>query len=144
MSIDENLWARACMPHRVSYGETDTMGVLYHAEYLHICERARNFLSRQIGFTYKDMENSNLFLPVREANVRYRRPVGYDDLIHVDIGVTEWKKASVRFYYNIYNEEKDTLIAEASTLHACVSKEGKVIAFPDWIKEKFIAIREEK
>ncbi len=140
MRVEKPIGKIASMPHRISYGETDTMGVLYHAEYLHICERARNFLGREIGFSYVELEKSNLMLPVREAEIRYRNPVGYDELIYIDIGVSEWKKASVRFAYHLYNEDRSVLIAEASTVHACVSKEGKITAFPAGLKEKFFAL----
>lgn len=125
------------MPHYISYGETDAMGVLYYAEYLHICERARNFLGRETGFLYADMEKMNLFLPVREAEVRYRSSVRYDDLIYVRVGVSEWKRASVRFSYRIYDATKTKLVAEAMTMHACVSKEAKVTPFPASFKDKF-------
>ncbi len=126
------------MPHRVSYGETDTMGVLYHAEYLHICERARNYLGREVNFTYKDMEKDGYYLPVSEAEVKYRIPIAYDDLIYVEIGVSEYKRASIRFTYKIYNEDKTKLHAELTTVHACVTKAGKIVALPTEVKEKFL------
>ena len=44
------------MPHRVSYGETDTMGVLYYAEYLHLFERARSEYIRRCGMSYAEVE----------------------------------------------------------------------------------------
>jgi hypothetical protein len=56
--------------HRVSYGETDSMGVLYYAEYLHIFERARNQFIRDRGLSYAMVEERGLFLPVREARCR--------------------------------------------------------------------------
>ncbi len=126
------------MPHYVSYGETDAMGVLYYAEYLHICERARNFMGRELGFIYSEMEaNDNLFLPVREAEVRYKASVRYDNLIYVRIGVSEMKKASIRFSYQILDETKTKVMAEAMTLHACINRDFKVSPFPDYVKDKF-------
>lgn len=61
-------------PHRVSYGETDCMGVLYYAEYLHIFERARSAFIRERGMSYADVEKRGIILPVREAQCRYRSP----------------------------------------------------------------------
>ncbi len=141
MKFLEAIGYKTYMPHRVSYGETDTMGVLYHAEYLHICERARNYLGREVNFTYKEMEKEGLILPVKEAEIRYRSPIVYDDLIYVEIGVSEWKKASVRFAYKIYNEEKTIVMAEASTLHACINKEGKICPLETHIKDKFFSLQ---
>ena len=37
------------LEHRVSYGETDAMGFVYHAEYLHIFERSRGAYLRSLG-----------------------------------------------------------------------------------------------
>lgn len=122
------------LEHRVSYGETDMMNVVYYAEYLHYFERARNEFIRSRGMTYKECENRGLFLPVREASCRYRCPVRYDDLILIRSGILEWSRASLKFIYEIYNEDKSTLLATGFTQHACTNPEGKPIAVPEWVK----------
>ena len=68
------------LAHRVSYGETDTMGYLYYAEYLHLFERSRSEYIREMGMSYAEVERLGIMLPVREAQCRYRRPARYDDL----------------------------------------------------------------
>ncbi len=127
------------MPHYVSYGETDAMGVLYYAEYLHICERARNYLGREVGFIYSQMEEiDGLFLPVREAHMRYRSSIRYDNLIYVRLGVSELKKASICFSYQFLDETKTKIMAEGMTLHACINKDFKICTFPQSVQEKFL------
>jgi acyl-CoA thioester hydrolase len=126
------------LPHRVSYGETDTMGVLYYAEYLHLFERARNEYTRQYGMSYSVVEQRGIFLPVREAQCRYRAPARYDDLLHVRAGVSEWRRASFRFVYEIRDQDKTQLLAEGMTQHAVVDKEGKPVAVPPWFREVFL------
>ncbi|SHN64664.1 acyl-CoA thioesterase [Desulfovibrio litoralis] len=123
--------------HRVSYGETDMMNVVYYAEYLHYFERARNELIRNSGLSYKECELRGLFLPVREANCRYRSSARYDDLLQIRVGISEWNKASLKFIYEIYDETKTKLLATGFTLHACVNAESKPIAVPTWLKELF-------
>jgi len=110
------------------------MGVLYYAEYLHIFERARNQFIRDRGLSYAEVEERGVFLPVREARCRYRKPFRYDDLIRINADITQWGKASLTFSYALWNEAKDTLMAEGMTQHACVNKEGKPVAVPDWLK----------
>ncbi len=139
MKFFEPIGKIADMPHYVSYGETDAMGVLYYAEYLHICERARNFLGREVNFIYSEMEaNDGLYLPVREAEMRYRTSVRYDNLIYVRIGVSELKKASIRFSYQFLDESKTKVMAEGMTLHACINKDFKICSFPEDVKKKFL------
>ncbi len=127
----------ALMPHRISYGETDAMGVLYHAEYIHIFERSRGEYSRKLNFSYKEIEANGIALPVVEVECRYKSPARYDDLVYVRVAISEWKRASVRFVYQMYDEKQEHILAEGMTLHAVVNKLGKPVAVPDWLKEKF-------
>ena len=120
--------------HRVSYGETDTMGVLYYAEYMHIFERARSSLIRASGISYTEVEARGIYLPVREAYCRYRAPARYDDLTHVRVWISAWGRASVTFSYEFFAEDKQNLLATGMTQHACVDKTGRPVSVPDWLK----------
>ena len=120
--------------HRVSYGETDTMGVLYYAEYLHIFERARSTYIRESGMSYVEVEKNGLYLPVREASCRYRAPARYDDLLMVHAWISEWRRVSITFSYKIFNEDKKLLLANGMTQHACVNPEGRPVQAPDWLR----------
>ncbi|MDE6735114.1 MAG: acyl-CoA thioesterase [Desulfovibrio sp.] len=121
-------------PHRVSYGETDCMGVLYYAEYLHIFERARSAYIRERGMSYADVEKKGVILPVREAECRYRSPARYDELVLVRTGVSEWGRASLRFVYEMWNEDKTRLLATGMTQHALVDATGRPIRMPEWFR----------
>ena len=132
------------MPHRVSYGETDTMGVLYYAEYLHLFERARGEYIRRCGMSYAEVKKRGLILPVREAQCRDRSPAHYDDLLQVRAGISEWTRASMRFVYEIWNEDKTRLLATGMTQHALVNKEGRPIAVPDWFRNLTFSVSQDK
>lgn len=119
--------------HRVSYGETDAMGVLYYAEYLHIFERSRGEYSRTLGVPYREMEKRGIMLPVVDLSCRYRKSAVYDDLIHVRVGIAEWKKASLRFDYVVYDESMEHILATGFTMHACTNLEKKPVRIPDWM-----------
>jgi acyl-CoA thioester hydrolase len=124
-----------CYQHRVSYGETDAMQVLYYAEYLHVFERARSHLIRSFGMSYNTVEQRGLFLPVREAKARYKRPIRYDELVNVYTTISEWGRASITFSYELYNEDNSVLHATGMTQHACVTPEGRPTRVPDWLKD---------
>ena len=121
--------------HRVSYGETDMMGVVYYAEYFHIFERARNEIIRSAGYSYKDVEKRDVFLPVCEAHCRYRKPARYDELLQLHVWVSDWRHASFVFQYRIYDESRTVLLSDGYTKHAFVNSQGRPIPVPDWFKE---------
>jgi len=115
---------------RVIYGDTDQMGVVYYANYLRYFEAARNEYIRAKGLRYRDFEERfGLRLPVAEAGVSYKLPARYDDLLDVEITITEVRRASARFEYRLLRE--GTLLATGHTVHACVDLDGKVRRLPE-------------
>ena len=126
------------LPHRVSYGETDCMGVMYYAEYFHLFERSRSEYIRDLGLSYADVEKKGVILPVRDAECRYRSPARYDDLVWIRAGVCEVKRASLMFAYEIWNENKNILLASGSTRHAVVNSDMRPAPMPDWFREMLL------
>ncbi len=122
-------------PHRVSYGETDAMGVVYYANYLHWFEIARSAYIRQQGISYAGIEKRGVFLPVTRAECRYHSPARFDDLIYIRAAISSWGRASFSFDYEIISEDKRLVLAAGSTGHACVSHEGKPVRVPDWLRQ---------
>jgi acyl-CoA thioester hydrolase len=87
---------------RVRYSETDKMGIVYYANYLVWFEIGRTDYCRARGFSYRDMEDSeDAFLVVAEAYCRYKAPAYYDDELIVRTHITELRKRSLRFGYEI-------------------------------------------
>lgn len=121
--------------HRVSYGETDQMGYLYYGEYLHILERARSTFIREQGMSYALVEERGLMLPVRAAELRYRRPARFDDLIQVHAGIQELGRASITFTYEVFDEPRAQLLATGMTQHAVTDLEGRPMRMPPWFRE---------
>lgn len=115
---------------RVIYGDTDQMGVVYYANYLRYFEAGRNEYIRARGLRYRDFEERfGLRLPVAEAGVSYKLPARYDDLIDVEVTISEVRRASARFEYRILRE--GALLATGHTVHACVDLEGRLRRLPD-------------
>ena len=118
------------VPIRVIYGDTDQMGVVYYANYLRYFEAARNEFIRAKGLRYRDFEQEYaLLLPVAEAHVSYKAPARYDDLLSVEIALTEARRASARFGYRIVRDDGELLVT-GHTVHACVDLAGKVQRLP--------------
>ena len=108
------------------------MKVVYYGNYLTYFEVGRVEYLRQHGLAMSDVDQK-VHLPVVEAVVRYVRPAHLDDLLDVGAWVSERKRASFRFAYEIRNEAGDR-VATGSTLHACWdASTSKMIALPEWL-----------
>jgi acyl-CoA thioester hydrolase len=119
---------------RVRYKDTDCMKVVYYGNYLTYFEVGRVEYLRQRGLPMSDVDEK-IHMPVVEALVRYARPARLDELLEVRCWISEKKRASFRFAYEVVNEAGDT-VASGHTLHACWDPAtSKMIAIPAWLGE---------
>jgi acyl-CoA thioester hydrolase len=120
-------------PVRVRYKDTDCMQVVYYGNYLTYFEVGRVEYLRQQGHPISEVDR-RLHMPVVEARIRYLRAARLDDLLEVRCWISERKRASFTFGYEIVNEAGET-IATGSTLHACMDPAtGKMIGMPGWLQ----------
>jgi len=106
---------------RVRYGETDQMGYVYYGTYAMYYEVARVESLRQLGLTYRSLEEMGIMMPVLENQSKYIAPALYDENLRIVTTLREMPRVRIRFAYEIYNEA-DTLIHTGETLLAFVSK----------------------
>lgn len=107
---------------RVRYGETDQMGVVYHANYLIYMEEGRTRLMEALGCSYAALEREGWALVVRKAELRYRAPARYDEELAVRTAVGRVGGASVLFLYEVRRGTGGELLVEGSTELACVDR----------------------
>jgi acyl-CoA thioester hydrolase len=123
---------------RVRYCECDPMNVAHHAAYIPWLEIGRTELLRECGVTYREMEAAGVFLVVVKLDVRYRRPIVYDDLVEIRTRWIGGSKIKIEHEYEVVvvergGREDGTTAAVASSTLACVDREGKVRVLPDWL-----------
>lgn len=124
---------------RVRYGETDQMGYLYYGNYGLYYEVGRAEAIRELGFSYRELEEQGVIMPVAELNVKYLRPAYYDDLITVKTILKEMPKGSkIQFHSELYNEKNELLNVGVTTLVFIDVKTKKKAALPEDL-EKILA-----
>ena len=128
---------------RVIYGDTDAMGVAYHANYLRWFEVGRTELLRETGYAYSKIEKYPVWLPVTQAHVEYKKPARYDDVVQVGSYVAELGFASMLINYEITNKESGELLVTGYTRHGITDSEMRPIklkrVYPE-LYEMFSAI----
>lgn len=120
-----------CCPWRVLYGDTDSGGVVYYANYLRYFEHGRTELMRDLGCTYRDLEGEGFILPVVESYCRYKAPALYDDLLTIRTALVDLQRVSCRFNYAITRDADQRLLVKGFTVHAVVNRAGRLVKFPN-------------
>ena len=90
---------------RVRYSETDRMGYTYYGNYAQYFEVARVEALRELGLSYRALEDSGVLMPVSEFHINYKLPAFYDEELTIKTTVTEAPTARIRFDYEMYNPE---------------------------------------
>jgi len=123
---------------RVRYGETDQMGYVYYGIYAQYYEVGRVEALRKLGFSYRDIEERGIWMPVVEYSIQYKHPARYDDEITV-ITTMPHKPNGVRlfFEYECRNSEGILLNVGKVTLVCQDKLTGKMCRIPDWFLNAF-------
>jgi acyl-CoA thioester hydrolase len=114
------------------------MGVVYHTHYLDYFEAGRTEALRDLGVRYRDLEENGIIMPVVEANVRYRAPAHYDDVIVVEVAFEEMPSVRVPIEYTVHRDGEDETLAEGhTTLCFMDAEERHPISMPDAVRSAF-------
>ncbi|WP_323990233.1 YbgC/FadM family acyl-CoA thioesterase [Nguyenibacter sp. L1] len=118
------------IPFRIYYEDTDAGGVVYHARYLALAERARTEAIRSLGRPVAALiDEFGLAFVVRRAGIDYRRPLRLDDVVTVVTRLTELGPASCRLAQDFLRD--GTPCATLDVHLACVRvADGRPARFP--------------
>jgi len=123
--------------HRIEivprYAETDKAGVVHHSVYPVWFEMGRTELLRANGLAYKDLEACGVFFVVAELSIKYRRPATYDEQLALETICSNVTAGRVEHRYRLTRSSDGVLLAEGSSLLACVSAKGKVRRVPEFM-----------
>lgn len=125
---------------RVGFAETDAQRIVHHAEYLVYMEEARCELVRALGVPYKLLEERGVNLVVTRADLRYKAPAVYDDLLRVRTRVGCVRSREVVFEYRIEHAGSGRLLVEGVTQHVFVDRDLKAIRAPEWAVSALVHI----
>ena len=122
---------------RVRYAETDKMGVAYYANYLVWFEVGRTDLLRTLGWSYREMEEAGVILPVIEAHCEYRQPSWYDDELEVRTQRRLLSAVRIQFDYQLVRRGDDVTTAVGRTIHAALDADSRPCRLPERIRQAF-------
>lgn len=122
---------------RVRYSETDQMGVVYHGNYAQYFEMGRVEWLRNMGISYKWMEDNGIMLPVVSLTMNYKKPARYDDLITIKTKMIKLSSVKIEFDYEITNENNELLTTGYSMLVFVDMKTNRPTAVPKYILDLF-------
>ncbi|MGH9556264.1 MAG: acyl-CoA thioesterase [Terriglobales bacterium] len=125
---------------RVRYAETDQMGVVYHSNFIIWFEVGRVELLRQMGFSYKEMEQQDdCHIAVVDVRCRYKAPARYDEQIVVRTELRNLRDSLLHFRYTVERASDGTVLAEGEPTHIVVDRNFAKRPLPERYRAAFQA-----
>jgi acyl-CoA thioester hydrolase len=103
--------------HRVFYYETDAMRVVHNSNYFRWYEEARLDFMDKLGYTYEQLENEGLLLPVLSARCEYKNAAVFGDTIVVVPKIEHFNGFKMTVTYRLIKKGSGLLSAVGETKH---------------------------
>lgn len=123
---------------RIYYEDTDQMGVVYYGNYARYYEIGRTEMIRDLGFTYKQMEELGIMLPAHSLKINYLKSAYYDDLLTVRTIVDTIPKVKFPIKTEIYNEKGELINTGEVVLVFFNARTNKPCAAPKFFVEEMM------
>ena len=116
---------------RVCYADTDAGGVVYHARYIEILERARYEHMRHHGVDIAELAAGGIYLAIVDMHIKYLTPGKLGELLQVRTWVDGAKKVSFECRQEIWTVQQPRHLCSANVRVGCVDAALKPLRLPE-------------
>jgi len=121
---------------RIRYDEVDKMGYVYHGNYAKYYHISRTELLRKIEISDRELETHDILLPVIELNIKYLKPVFYDDIITIQTTLQKIPASRLVFHHEVYSDTNEIINRATSTVAFVDINTRKPMKAPQFIVNK--------
>ena len=114
--------------HKAQYYETDQMGIVHHSNYIRWFESARMDLMKQLGASYKEMEEAGIISPVLGVTCEYKSMVHFEDEVLIEAKVSSYNGVKLSLGYRVTDKASGQLRTLGSSSHCFLNQEGKPVS----------------
>src|SRR5579864_6164324 len=119
---------------RVRYAECDIQGVAFNSHYLVYFDTSLAELWRAAFGGYRAVLDRGIDVVVAEAQLRFRAPARFDELLTLEMGITRLGETGITSTHRITREGE--LIVEGTMRHVLVDLSTLTkTPIPDWMRE---------
>jgi acyl-CoA thioester hydrolase len=121
---------------RVRFSEVDSMGVVWHGQYIRYFEDGREDFGNKFGISYMDFFRHDILVPIVKIDCNYKKPLIYGDTALVETRFVDCDAAKAIFNYTIYNNISHEVIATGSTTQVFMNINRELLLnFPPFFLE---------
>jgi len=124
---------------KVRFGEVDSMGIVWHGNYVKYIEEGRESFGKKYGISYLDIYANNVMAPVVNMNIDYKKQVKYGDKLIIETEFINTPAAKIKFSFKIFRKSDNELVAVAQSTQVFIDMNHEMLLYPpqfalDWKK----------
>lgn len=124
---------------KVRFGEVDSMGIVWHGNYVKYIEEGRESFGRKYGISYLDIYANDIMAPVVNMNIDYKKQVKYGDILIIETEFIDVPSAKIIFNFKIFRKSNNELVATAQSTQVFIDMKHEMLLYPpqfviDWKK----------
>ncbi len=121
----------------IRFSDTDSMGVVWHGNYLKFFEDVRESFAKKYNLNYLHVYKSGFFMPIVKSGIDHKAPIFYGQKATVSATLIPTASAKVIFEYEVFNQTTDKLAATGRTVQVFLTVEKRELALykPDFYIE---------
>ncbi len=114
--------------YEVPFYDLDPLCIVWHGNYFKYFENAREALLEKVGYSYRDMNDSDYIFPIVESRIKYISPLVHAQKIEIIAMLIEYENR-IKIAYKIIDRESGKKCTEGYTTQVSVSKNTKELEF---------------
>lgn len=119
---------------RVRFSDVDSMGVVWHGNYVKYFEDGREAFGDHYGIGYLDFYKRRILIPIVKLECDYKYPLEYGDILTVETRFINCEAAKILYHYTIY--KNGTVIATGKSTQVFMNEKRELILnAPDFFAE---------
>lgn len=123
--------------NRIRFNEVDSMGILWHGNYIKLFEDGRESWGLQYGLHYLEVYENKTFTPIVHSSINHKGMLRYGDTAIIETEFEDSPAAKIIYNYRIYRKSDNVLVAIGKTIQVFTNLEQKLILnlpdfFYDW------------
>jgi acyl-CoA thioester hydrolase len=125
---------------KVRFGEVDSMGIVWHGNYVKYIEEGRESFGKKYGISYLDIYANNVMAPVVSMKIDFKKQVKYGDMLIIETEFIDTAAAKINFQFKIFRKSDNELVATAESTQVFIDLDREMLLYPpqfvlDWKKK---------
>ena len=124
---------------KVRFSEVDSLGIVWHGNYLKFFEDGRENLGLKYGMSYHELYEHRLIMPIVDTKLKFKSVLKFGDVATVTTRLLYHQAAKVIYQYEVYNHTTSKLAAVGETTQVFVNEAMELQILTPKVYEKWKA-----